>query len=1553
MKRVVLFVTPLALLLSTTNWIYGQEPSDEGVTARPAAASASEVTGRSVRTTPLRAQLLLIKSDWSQGDNAKAIEADWREALKGVLAPQGVRVSQELLDRLPAPGPEILFAPDLVKFYKIEHFQQLHRWLRQHELVENVILFPEAELLLQPSVRDKTRANKIGFPAEEYTATVSKRMDFIPLPRNPRATDEASGEPYAQIYWDIVLSKESGRLAIVRQPVVTRQKLEHGGTSSGAHGGLCSVARYVLPKGHAAITQAFPASAESEFRDAARQAGIEPLIVVFDPSPTEHLREAIRNRDSFLQSRFCWPDQVETVSVQHGHEANLLGPRMLPGRVPPGLTRDPNPPSSATLSEQTPGTKEVRVFRLKNADANSLATTLTQLFREDIAIVADGRDNTLIVRGTGSHISEAANLVEQIDVNDAMDSNRDPAEAESEGAEEALAAFERNLEALGTLDSLLPTSPAMIEELRWIYESNERLAGETAAELRRLGGSKTDAARRAALGRKLRQQVAETFTVRQQLHEAELANVLWKLKEAQETVNQRNRIRDQIIDRRVQDLVNPERGWDIGQDSTQPSTTQLAGRPQGKPEPPLGSRSSQERISILRELAGENVLIQPLILYFRADWCSPCRKLDQEIQKLREEGVTIFDIDLGRQRKTASAFQVDKIPTLVLCVGGTEVDRAIGTAIESLVQKYCGELSKSPLAAEADELKRLQGVCRMTRMISETPPPEDFRISQIQIEDNFLSMRGIEGNELFPKAQLRLDPSRTPKQVDIFYEGEESSSTLGIYALEEESGASPKRRLRIAFGTPRPASFASDGKFTYWELERTDERAEPSISKLEGDWQLESIVGRVIIRHLQEVKARVRGNVWTDVRQGHESHRHMVLDATAEPKTIDLIDEREPMRPPVIPPPPMIYRGIYDVRDDTLIIAWGRDTSVRPTGFTSKECAIHTWKRIQALELVPAAEAAAYEGAASVDSIEESAAATLDSPTLIQHPRAITVRNLARLMLAMHEYCDVHKHFPPAAVLGKDGKGTVPHSWRVELLPFLGQQELYDQYRFDEPWDSDHNKTLLAKMPALFRSPLDASDSTNTSYFGVVAKDLKPQPADEVQASKPDPIVRGGVHDRLFVPRGMCSLWPSHGSRLASSIDGTKHTIALVEARRDIPWTKPEDITYDAKEPLPKFGGWFEGGFFAGFGDGMVKFVLADNDERTIRNLLTINDGQRIEPRAIDSTLRDDPLEFRILPNRVDAGREPSLSDDEFERYRRQLAKGDFARPLHGDGHCWREIESSIRDIPFTLKEGDRSYVLTSFLDNALLWSELQGNFRIVGSTLKLPEGTSSLDIEFDDEVGDRLRRLTRANLNNRLAIVVCGKVIMAPTIRDEIGSSVKITGVFSKDELTRVLKALQGAAESDDGTGNQDAASSGQTKSNQADVSSGGPEDQPSRKSTSADLALGGYCPVTLHEKDKWLLGEPAHSMVHDGVRYNFASRESLETFKADPTRYAPVMNGRDVVIAIDESRLVPGVRQHGIWFRGRMFLFESEKTQERFMKTPEYYYEFACQQKQARSEK
>jgi beta-lactamase regulating signal transducer with metallopeptidase domain len=186
---------------------------------------------------------------------------------------------------------------------------------------------------------------------------------------------------------------------------------------------------------------------------------------------------------------------------------------------------------------------------------------------------------------------------------------------------------------------------------------------------------------------------------------------------------------------------------------------------------------------------------------------------------------------------------------------------------------------------------------------------------------------------------------------------------------------------------------------------------------------------------------------------------------------------------------------------------------------------------------------------------------------------------ILQIMLALHNYHDANGHFPAAAVLGPDGKTY--HSWRVAILPYLEQGPLYNDYHFDEPWDSDHNQKLVEKIPAFFRSAADPPSSTNASFFAIT---------------------------------GNGTIWSNpDGTKLSEITDGTSNTICVVEAKRDIPWTKPEDIPYDAAKPLPAFGGRFAGGFHAALADGSVRFVSQKIQETVLRALLTENGGEVIQ----------------------------------------------------------------------------------------------------------------------------------------------------------------------------------------------------------------------------------------------------------------------------------------------------------------------------------------------------
>ncbi|HUG19620.1 MAG TPA: DUF1559 domain-containing protein, partial [Planctomycetaceae bacterium] len=192
--------------------------------------------------------------------------------------------------------------------------------------------------------------------------------------------------------------------------------------------------------------------------------------------------------------------------------------------------------------------------------------------------------------------------------------------------------------------------------------------------------------------------------------------------------------------------------------------------------------------------------------------------------------------------------------------------------------------------------------------------------------------------------------------------------------------------------------------------------------------------------------------------------------------------------------------------------------------------------------------------------------------------RSQSMNNMKQIGLAMHNYHEVHGHLPPAVVIGPDGK--TPHSWRVAILPFIEGAELYQAYRQDEPWDSEHNKKLLEQIPGVYRDPLDDGFSTNTSYF-------------------------------VFVGKGT-AFESKTGNRFGDFTDGLSNTLMAVETKKDIPWTKPDDLSFDPDKDVEELGGFYEGGFIALICDGSVRFIPESLDEKILKLLIQRNDGQTI-----------------------------------------------------------------------------------------------------------------------------------------------------------------------------------------------------------------------------------------------------------------------------------------------------------------------------------------------------
>jgi prepilin-type processing-associated H-X9-DG protein len=223
-----------------------------------------------------------------------------------------------------------------------------------------------------------------------------------------------------------------------------------------------------------------------------------------------------------------------------------------------------------------------------------------------------------------------------------------------------------------------------------------------------------------------------------------------------------------------------------------------------------------------------------------------------------------------------------------------------------------------------------------------------------------------------------------------------------------------------------------------------------------------------------------------------------------------------------------------------------------------------------------------YEGDAGAAMMPMMAAmlpAIMQARTAAQ--RTAGNNNLKQLVIAMHNSLDANLKFPDTAIADDSGKPLL--SWRVQLLPVLDESQLYEQFHLDEPWDSPHNKTLIAQMPEIYRDSNGLVATGKTVYLAVQG---------------PQTIFEGG-----------------EGRPLTEITDGTVNTILLVEAEPAdaVVWTKPEDYTYDEADPLAGLRSPGKPGFNVAFADGSVQLISNTIDPQSFVAMLTANGGERVD----------------------------------------------------------------------------------------------------------------------------------------------------------------------------------------------------------------------------------------------------------------------------------------------------------------------------------------------------
>jgi hypothetical protein len=171
------------------------------------------------------------------------------------------------------------------------------------------------------------------------------------------------------------------------------------------------------------------------------------------------------------------------------------------------------------------------------------------------------------------------------------------------------------------------------------------------------------------------------------------------------------------------------------------------------------------------------------------------------------------------------------------------------------------------------------------------------------------------------------------------------------------------------------------------------------------------------------------------------------------------------------------------------------------------------------------------------------------------------------------------------AVLDRGGRPAL--SWRVLLLPYLGQRDLYARFRMDEPWQGPHNEALVRLMPEAYCSPhvRPATGRTNA-----------------------------------LAPIGPGTLFAAGRETAPHDVPDDKSlTIFVVEADdwAQAAWSSPSDLAWDPEHPTAALGELRGGRFLALMLDGSTRLISTGADPAVLRAVFTAFGRERVDPAAL------------------------------------------------------------------------------------------------------------------------------------------------------------------------------------------------------------------------------------------------------------------------------------------------------------------------------------------------
>lgn len=203
----------------------------------------------------------------------------------------------------------------------------------------------------------------------------------------------------------------------------------------------------------------------------------------------------------------------------------------------------------------------------------------------------------------------------------------------------------------------------------------------------------------------------------------------------------------------------------------------------------------------------------------------------------------------------------------------------------------------------------------------------------------------------------------------------------------------------------------------------------------------------------------------------------------------------------------------------------------------------------------------------------------------VQKVRAAALRskqmgNMKEIAIGLHTQHDASGFISGPFALDEEKAPNPGLSWRVGVLPFIGQNAVHAQFDRSKSWDSPRNELASNQKISTYIWPDEPG--VDTRVFGFNGP--------------------GALMEANLQPPLMFEKIP----------DGASNTAMVAEVTIGAPWASPTDVPYVRNGPLSSFGAAGNDTFLLLLADGSVRNMKKNTPPAVMHSLIQIDDGQLV-----------------------------------------------------------------------------------------------------------------------------------------------------------------------------------------------------------------------------------------------------------------------------------------------------------------------------------------------------